>query len=102
MSPLDDDVAVSQGPSRGVFGGSYLLTPELAAVLEMDVTALRRPADAGDRGARREAAPHVLTLDEAVGFLQKMSRGPLSLDKRGGAGSSASRHHRAGGIALQL
>lgn len=63
---------------REAFSGrTYLPTPELAAVLEMDVTTLRRHADAGDinwhqKGLGAKRPRRVFTLDDAVGFLQKM------------------------------
>jgi hypothetical protein len=97
-----DDFQVPQSVRDAFAGRTYLSTPEVARLLEMNVVTLREHADAGDivwrqkgRGAKRPR--RVFTLGDVVGFLSKMSRGKSSWESAGPSESSANRVRRIGG-----
>jgi len=91
---------------RDAFAGrTYLSTPEVARVLEMNVVTLRQHADAGDimwrqKGLGATRPRRVFTLTDVVGFLQKMSRGQSQWDSARMSESSGNRGHRIGGTTL--
>jgi hypothetical protein len=98
---MDDDFAVPQAIRDAFAGRTYLSTPELASLLEMNVVTLRQHADAGDirwrqKGLGAKRPRRVFTFGDVVGFLQKMSRGQ-SWRSAGPSESSASRGRPTGG-----
>jgi hypothetical protein len=96
-----DDFRVPQRVRDAFAGRTYLSTPEVARLLEMNVVTLREHADAGDivwrqKGLGAKRPRRVFTLSDVIGFLSKMSRGRPWEDE-GPSESSLNRGRRSGG-----